>query len=159
MAASSAARCAAIARLALRELRFEHRELALGGTRLGPVLRELRLELGMGGGQLFAGLGGGGAGLEQSALPRKVAAILLGRRGRGRDYRARRLDIRELQLMLSLQRLGLRHRGRDAGFRLRHGGAIVIVDQLREHLAFVHMLDNPGWAARARSRPPSRIWA
>ena len=42
--------------------------------------------------------------------------------------------------MLRPQRLRLRRRGRDAGFRLRDGGAIVIVDHLREHLPLVHSL-------------------
>ena len=128
-------------RLALCDLRVEDRELTLGGKRLGAVLRQLRLELRMGGRQLFARLSGRGSGLEQSALPCKVATILFERRGGGRYYRVCRLDIRELQRMLSLERLGLRHRGRDAGFGLRRGGAIVIVNQLREHLPFVDMFE------------------
>jgi hypothetical protein len=45
-----------------------------------------------------------------------------------------------LKLMLRPERLGLRQCGCDAGFRLRHGGPIVIVDQLREYLAFVYTL-------------------
>ena len=127
-------------RLALCELRIEDRELALRGTRLCPVLRELRLDLRMSGCQLFASFGGRRTGAKKPPLPRKVAVSLLGSGGSGRHYRARRLDVRKLQLVLRPQRLSLRQGGRDAGCRLRHGGTIVIIDQLRENLPFVHSL-------------------
>jgi hypothetical protein len=43
--------------------------------------------------------------------------------------------------MLCLRRVGLRLRGRNTGFGLRRGGAIIILNQLREHLPFVNMLE------------------
>jgi hypothetical protein len=76
--------------------------------------------------------------LEKTALPRKVAVILLERRNVGSHYGTCRFDISELQLVLRPQRLGLRHRSCNAGFSLRHGGAVIILDQLGEYLPFAH---------------------
>ena len=127
-------------RLALCELCLEDRELPLGSTCLRTVLRELRLELSAGSPKLLARLDRRGTGIEKTALPRQVAAVLLERCAGGGDHRTRRLDIRELQRMLRLQYLSLRRRGRNPGCRLRHGGTIVIVDQLREHLPLLNPL-------------------
>ena len=128
-------------RVALLDLGRQYGQLALSREGERAILPKLRSELIVNGGQLLAGLGRGGAGCEQAALPREVAFTLRKGGGRGRRGRARRLDVGVLQFVLGFQHLALRARRRHAGLRLGHGGAVIVVDQLGEHLTLTHPLE------------------
>src|SRR5258707_666107 len=111
--------------------------LSGGRSRLGAVLSELRGRLGAERLQLLLGLGGRGPGFEQSLLARDVPTVLLDIGDRSVDGRPGRLDIRLLKLALRFESLDLRGRGRHARFELRDRCAIVIVDDLSQHIAGV----------------------
>src|SRR6266851_2000738 len=128
-------------RLGLGLLGGEHGELAGSRSRLGAVLSELRGKLGAERLRLLLGLGGRGPGFEQSLLARDIPAVLLGIGDRGVDGRSGRLDIRLLKLALRVERLDLRGGGRYARFELRDCRAIVIVDDLSQHIAGMHSIE------------------
>ena len=66
---------------------------------------------------------------------------MLGIGGRGVDGRLGCLDIRLLQLSLRFERLDLRARGRYARCELCDRRAIVIIDDLSQHIARMHAIE------------------
>ncbi len=125
--------------LGLRLLRRQHAKLPGRCLGLGVILGQLRDELRAHRLELFRRLGGGGAAFQQALLSGEVAGVLLQRRGSRGDDRTGALHIGCLELMLSLQRLGLSRRSGDIRLGLGDRCLVVDVDDLGKQLSAVHV--------------------